>query len=87
MYPGLLVLPALAAAVAYTDCKQGDGSLHDFELTTLDGSRNVSLSEYAGTIFGRLQYKKSIIKTPPSPQYQFLVFIFTLLISFHFYAY
>jgi hypothetical protein len=49
MYSGLLVLPALAAAVAYTDCKQGDGSLHDFELTTLDGSRNVSLSEYAGT--------------------------------------
>jgi len=44
----LLVLPALASALTYTNCRTDEGSLHDFELTTLDGSRVVPLSEYAG---------------------------------------
>ena len=44
-----MLLPALAAAaVPYTDCQQGEGSLHDFTLKTLDGSQDVALSDYQG---------------------------------------
>ena len=46
-----MLLPALAAAaVPYTDCQQGEGSLHDFTLKTLDGSQDVALSDYQGKI-------------------------------------
>lgn len=45
------LLPALAAAaVPYTDCQQGEGSLHDFTLKTLDGSQDVALSDYQGKV-------------------------------------
>jgi len=46
----LATLPALIAGLTYSTCQQGTGSLHDFTLSKLDGSANVSLSEYAGRV-------------------------------------
>ena len=31
-------------------CREGEGSLYDHQMTLLDGSRNVSLSEYSGKV-------------------------------------
>lgn len=46
----LATLPGLIAGLTYSTCSQDGGSLYDFSLQTLDGSRNVSLSEYAGSV-------------------------------------
>ena len=48
----LTVLPGLLAATSLrsTECRGGEGSLHDHSLQLLDGSRNVSLAEFAGKV-------------------------------------
>jgi len=46
----LTLLPGLIAGLTYTDCRSGEGSLYDHQMTILDGSRNVSLSEYSGKV-------------------------------------
>jgi len=44
------LLPAVAATLVYSDCREGEGSLYDHSLTSLEGSTNVSLSEYSGKV-------------------------------------
>jgi len=43
----LALLPCLVAGI-HSDCRQGEGSLYDFTVPALDGSRNVSFAEYTG---------------------------------------
>lgn len=45
----LAALPAILA-LTMTKCSEGEGSLYDHTLPLLDGSRNVSLSEYEGKV-------------------------------------
>lgn len=48
---GLLsLLPTALLGLVMTSCREGEGSLYDHEMTLLDGSRNVSLSEYSGKV-------------------------------------
>ena len=35
---------------AYSDCMQGEGSLHDFQIGLLDGSGNLTFSDYEGMV-------------------------------------
>jgi len=48
----LATLPVLITGLPflYSDCTEGEGSLHDHSLTLLDGSSEVSLSDYAGQV-------------------------------------
>jgi len=44
-----VALPLLGMAMGqYSTCGEGEGSFYDFEMPLLDGSRNVSFSEYEG---------------------------------------
>ena len=48
---GLLsLLPTALLGLVMSPCREGEGSLYDHEMTLLDGSRNVSLSEYGGKV-------------------------------------
>jgi len=48
----MATLPALFTALPYltSDCQDGEGNLGDYSMELLDGSRNVSLSEYSGKV-------------------------------------
>ena len=47
----LAALPSLITALAVSECTQeGSGSLYDYSLELLDGSANVSLSDYQGKV-------------------------------------
>jgi len=44
------LLPSLITGLTMSECRTGEGSLYDHTLTSLDGTRNVSLSEYSGKV-------------------------------------
>ena len=46
----LSLLPNALLGLVMSPCREGEGSLYDHEMTLLDGSRNVSLSEYSGKV-------------------------------------
>ena len=46
----MALLPSCLLGLAMTSCREGEGSLYDHQMTILDGSRNVSLSEYSGKV-------------------------------------
>ena len=46
----LALLPTALLGLVMSPCREGEGSLYDHEMTLLDGSRNVSLSEYSGKV-------------------------------------
>ena len=46
----LALLPTCLLGLAMSPCREGEGSLYDHQMTLLDGSRNVSLSEYSGKV-------------------------------------
>jgi len=45
---GLTALLGVAHAGSSSDCMQGEGSLHDFQIGLLDGSGNLAFSDYEG---------------------------------------
>ena len=46
----LFLLPTALVGLVMTPCREGEGSLYEHEMTLLDGSRHVSLSEYSGKV-------------------------------------
>jgi len=43
-------LPGLITGLTVSDCMSGEGSLYDHQLTALDNSRNISMSEFSGKV-------------------------------------
>ena len=46
----MALLPSCLLGLTMSPCREGEGSLYDHQMTLLDGSRNVSLSEYSGKV-------------------------------------
>lgn len=44
------LLPGLITGLTVSDCMSGEGSLYDHQLTALDNSRNISMTEFSGKV-------------------------------------